>query len=450
MLTSSGCSAVRECKKPEVELPQTYKDTPPDSLTIADIDWWTYYGDPNLRSLIETALTNNRDLLAAVAKIEEMRNLYGASKAQMFPELSGFISGNQETNDYKNGTHLTDPEYSLKASISWEADLFGNLKWSRRQSKSQFLASVEDARAVRMSLIAEVASTYFRLVALDNELTIVKRTLTTRSEGMKLAKLRFEGGLTTETVFQQAKVEYATTASLVPNLEREIEVTKNALAVLIGETPGIDFKRTSLDVDLQLTDSLPLGIPSELLKRRPDLRASEMRLQAAMSNVGVAYTDRFPRLTFRVTGGWENDEVKNILESPFSYVIGTLTGPIFDFGKKKRKYKAAVAAYDQARLGYEQKVLEVFQETSDAVVTYRSVRRSAMLKAELCTAAWKYVDLALLQYQAGSLNYLDVLDAQRRYFDAQIGMSNAVRDEHLALVNLYKSLGGGWSADTDQ
>ncbi len=158
--------------------------------------------------------------------------------------------------------------------------------------------------------------------------------------------------------------------------------------------------------------------------------------------------DRFPRIVFNLTGGWENNDVSGFFRSPFSYVAGTLASPVFGFGRKQARYKAALAAYDEARLGYEQKVLTVFKEANDAVVSYRSVRRTAALKVNLRDAARKYVELAQLQYRGGSINYIDVLDAQRRYFDAQIGVSNAVRDEHLALVDLYKALGGGWAGIT--
>ena len=158
----------------------------------------------------------------------------------------------------------------------------------------------------------------------------------------------------------------------------------------------------------------------------------------------MAYADRFPRLVITLTGGVEDNSLATIFRSPFSYIAETLTAPIFGFGRKKAKYKAAVAAYDEARLNYEQKVLEVFREVDDAVVSFRSARMAAARKLTLRDAASKYVDLARLQYRAGSINYLDLLDAQRRYLDAQIGLSNAIRDEHLALVQLYKALGGGW------
>ena len=279
---------------------------------------------------------------------------------------------------------------------------------------------------------------------LDNELEIVRRTLETRRDGEKMAKLRFEGGLTSELVYQQAKVEYATTATLVPALEKRIEITENSLSLLMGAYPGEKITRQKIDRYIQAPDSVPVGLPSQLLMRRPDVRKSEYQLKSAMSSVGVAYADQFPRLTISLQGGWENDDLKALFRSPFSYVVGNIVGTALDFGRKRAQYKASIAAYEQSRLAYEKKVLEVFTEVNNAVVTYRKMRETTVLKTESRNAALKYIELANLQYRAGSINYIDVLDAQRRFLDAQIGLSNAVRDEHIALVNLYKALGGGW------
>lgn len=442
-VASVSCSAVKQCQSPELNLPEQIAGRA-DSLTVADLAWWEFYGDTTLCRIIERTLADNRNIRSAAARVEQMRQMYRISKAERLPELSASVLGNNETNDYYESAPLRDPQFDLKATVSWEADLWGNLRWGKRKGEAEYVASIEDERAMRMTLVAETASAYFRLVALDNELAIVRRTLETRREGVAQAKLRFEGGLTSETVYQQAQVEYAATAALIPDLERRIEITENAIALLMGGYPDWEIIRGAMNVSAIRPEDLPVGIPSVLLQRRPDLRASEARLRAAMAGVGIAYADRFPRLVFRLTGGLENDDIKGLLRSPFSYVVGSLSAPIFGFGRKKAAYKAAVAAYEQARLAYEQKVLEAFKETDDAIVTYRSVRETARLKSDLCDAAREYVNLASLQYRAGSINYIDVLDAQRRYFDAQTGLSNAVRDEHLALVQLYKALGGGW------
>lgn len=447
----SSCSGVKNLTKANVNAPSKYIESAgTDSSSIADMKWWEYYADSTLSDIIRHTLKNNRDFLKAASRVEELRRLYDMEKVNLLPSITGVVGGDYETNKYQGDHIKKDPETDLKVSLNWEVNLWGALKWSRRQSASQYQASVEDLRAMQMTLIAEVAAAYFRLLALDNELAIVKQTLITRSEALNQAKLRFEGGLTSETVYQQAKVEYSSTASLVPNLEKQITVAQNALTLLMGEYPMENLKRGKLFLNVKLPESLPIGIPSQLLERRPDLRASENRLAAAMANVGVNYANRFPSLKINLAAGFENDGLTKFFESPFTYVLGNISGTIFDFGRKKRKYQASIAAYDQARYDYEQSVLKAFTEVSNAVTTYQKVHQNTSLKIDLRDATAKYVQLAQLQYRAGSLNYIDVLDAQRRYFDAQIGVSNALRDEYLSLINLYKSLGGGWELSINQ
>lgn len=242
-------------------------------------------------------------------------------------------------------------------------------------------------------------------------------------------------------------MEYASAAALVPNLERQVTVARNAITLLMGEYPREILERGQLALNITLPEKLPAGIPSTLLERRPDLRAAERRLAAAMADVGVNYANRFPNLRLAFTPGFENDALADFFKSPFTYSIGTITGSVFDFGRKKRKYQAAIAVYDQARYDYEKAVITAFTEVNSALETYRRVKENGKLKVELRDATVKYVQLAHLQYRAGTLNYIDVLDAQRRYFDAQIGVSNALRDEYLALINLYKVLGGGWTTE---
>lgn len=445
LFTLGGCSAVSKCKAPQLKLPETILPGANDTLTMADMEWWSFYGDSLLCNIIRRTLDNNKDILAAAARVEQMRELYRIDKANQLPSLDAVAAVDNETNHYSGEAFKRDSEFDLKATLSWEADLWGNLRWAKRKGEAQWRASVETERAMRMTLIAEVASAYFRLVALDNELAIVRRTLATRQEGVAKAKLRFEGGLTSELVYQQALVEYASTATLVPDLENRVLMTEGAIALLMGAYPGEHIRREAFDFKPVSAEALPIGVSSQLLLRRPDLRAAEQQLRAAMSGVGMAYADRFPRLTFTLQGGLENDELDGFFKSPFSYMLGKITSPLFDFGRKQAKYRASIAAYDEARLNYEQKVLVVFKETRDAVSTYQHVRETTVLKAQSWNAAKKYIELADLQYRSGSINYIDVLDAQRRYFDAQIGLSNAVRDENIALVNLYKSLGGGWN-----
>ena len=442
-----SCSAVRHCKAPEVDFPAAIAGgAAADSLAIADMEWWRFYGDSTLCNIIRHTLANNKDMLAAAARVERMRQLYRIGKAGRLPSVSGTVYADHETNDYAGEEPSRDPELGAKATVSWELDLWGNLRWAKRKGGAEYLASVEDRRAMQMTLVAEVAAAYFRLMALDNELSIVRRTLITRSEGAYQAQLRFEGGLTSETVFQQAKVEYASTAALIPDLERKIEVMENSISLLMGENPDWRVVRSKMNTEAEFAGSLPVGLPSELLLRRPDVRASEQQLRAAMAAAGMALRRPLPAHRVQPDGRLGKRRCERVF--PLAVLVCRGYARLADLRVRpmtRARYKAALAAYDEARLGYEQKVLTVFKEANDAVVSYRSVRRTAALKVNLRDAARRCVGLAQLQYRGGSINYIDVLDAQRRYFDAQIGVSNAVRDEHLALVDLYKALGGGWA-----
>ena len=349
--------------------------------------------DTTLCSLIGRTLDRNRNMQSAEARIRQLEELYRVSKAARLPSLSGLVLADNETNDYYGEAHKSDAEFSVKATLSWEADLWGSLRWAKRKGAAEYLASVEAARAVQMTLIAEVATAYFELTALDHELGVVRRTVETREESVRQAKLRFEGGLTSETAYQQAKVELASAAALIPDLELRIAQKENQISVLAGNYPS-RVARSKMNMNVRMPDSLPVGLPSTLLQRRPDVRQSEQQLRAAMAAAGMAYADRFPRLTISLTGGLENDALKGLINSPFSYAVGSLTAPLFAFGSKRAKYRASLAAYDQARLAYEQKVLEVFREVNDAVVAYRNMRKTAELKFNLKEAARQYVVLA--------------------------------------------------------
>lgn len=295
-----------------------------------------------------------------------------------------------------------------------------------------------------MTLVAEVARCYFELVSLDEELAVVKATVKTREEGVAKAELRFQSGLTNEIPYQQAIVELATASSLVPDLERQIAVKESELAFLTGSYPRTMERRKSSLLQLGYRDEIPVGVPSQLLERRPDVREAEMNLKAAEAAVGVASAERFPVFTINLTGGFENDAYAGLFQSPFYYALGSLTSPIFNFGRNRANFKASIEAYERSRAEYEKTVMSAFKDVYDARVSYNSAIENTNYKTDLLNASAKYYRLANLQYINGAISYLDVLDAQRRYFEAQISHLSAVRDEYLALVNLYKALGGGW------
>ncbi len=446
ILCSTACSGVRHLARPQADVPAVFTlYAESDSTCLAEMNWWEFYTDSTLCRFITRALENNRDLLTVASRIQQMQELYGINKADLLPRINGNVYANDETNDYSGSGISHDREIGVKVAVSWEMNLLGSLIWVKEKGKADYMASAEDFNGMRVALIARTAEAYYRLMALENELAIITRTVESRKESLRMAKIRFQGGLTSETVYQQAMVEYSSAASLVPNLKRQITTARNAMTLLMGEFPQDSLSTGKKNMPPIQLEKLPVGVPSQLLQRRPDIRAAEQRLAAARANVGYTYAERFPSLQLGFTPGFENNELKQFLKSPFTFLVGSVTGPVFDFGRRKRKYKAAVAEYEQERLQYEKTVIQAFTEVNTAIKAYMEAQQSSRLKINLCLAAAKYNQLAQLQYKAGTLNYIDVLDAQRRFFDAQIDESNAVRDEYLALIDLYKVLGGGWS-----
>ncbi len=445
VFSMTGCSLRKHCVDPQVTLPEQIIDTiASDSMSLADLHWSEIFADTLLQSLVQQTLTYNKDLLAAAARMQELEKLHRVAKADFFPSLNAEAHIDYETTRHTNSTPANDLEVAAVGTLSWEVDFFGRVRWANREALAKYLASVEGQRALQMTLVAEVVTAYVELMALDNELRIITRTVETRKEDRDKAKLRFEGGLTSEIPYQQAEVEYASTAALIPDLQRKIESKENHIALLTGQMP-MAIERSDIRTYQKNQVELAVGFPSDLLKRRPDMRAEEQNLKAAMARAGIAWADRFPRFTINLQGGLENDAFRGFLAAPWTYMIGELTSPIFSFGKRKARYNAAVKAYDAQRYQYEKKVLQCFQEVNNAVVGYSSASEKVVLMQNLHDAALKYVELANFQHINGHISYMDVLDAQRSYLNAEIDLSNAIRDEYIAMITLYKSLGGGWT-----
>jgi multidrug efflux system outer membrane protein len=406
--------------------------------------WWDIYADTNLRNLITYTLENNKDMKVAVAKVKELAARKKISRSDFFPQISANVYGQDEKLNYQGDfSKPHDVEYGVKANISWELDLWGNLRWANEASIAEYLSSVEGQRALMMSLVAEVAEIYFELIALDNELLIVKQTLMAREEGVRLAKIRFEGGLTSETSYQQAKLEYAKKATLVPDLEKKIAMKENEILALSGSFPR-RVMRTETQNNLVLPDTIPVGLPSQLLERRPDVRKAEQKLIAANARVGVSYTNMFPKIALTSNLGFETDKFATLLSSPMFFISSNLLTPVFSFGKNKAKYKAQLAVYEQECYNYEKVVLSAFYDVMNALVEFDKMKEIYETRLLLEQSAKVTMDLAQLQYINGVIGYLDVLDAQRNYFDAQISLSNAYRDKQITMVKLYKALGGGY------
>lgn len=443
VLLLGSCQLGKHYTRPKLDLPDTLDSMSVDTASLGDYPWEQLYTDTTLQGLIRKTLMYNKDMLIAAARVKELAAMKRIDYANMFPSIGLKVYAERERENYGGKNLKQDDEFDLKAGATWELDLWGNLRWARDKSLAEFMGSIENQRALRMSLVAQVAQAYFEFVALDNELSIVQQTVDARRESLHLARVRYEGGLTSETAFRQAQVELARTATLVPDLERKIALKENDIAFLTGEYPH-HIKRSVLPEDVMFSASLPVGLPSALLERRPDVRQAEQALIAANAAVGVAYTNLFPRLALTVSYGAESDLLSELLKSPHQLFAANLLQSIFAMGKNRAMLKAKKAAYEQATYAYEKTVLNAFKDAYNAIAEFNKVKEIYETRLRLEQASKSTLDLAQLQYLNGVIGYMDLLDAQRGYLDAQIGLSNAVRDKQISMVNLYKALGGGW------
>jgi len=443
-VANSSCKVGKKYTRPDLNLPDKLEEMSIDSTTIDDMAWWELYTDTILQNLINKALENNKDVLIASARLKQYMAAKRIASADLFPHLGADFHAEREMENFGGNNEEISPEMELKGTLSWEIDLWGNIRWGREAAIADYLATKEGQRALQMSIIAEVAETYFILIAQYDELEIIQQTLAARKEGVRIADLRFRGGLTSETSVQQAEVELAKTMTLVPVLERKIRLTQNSLALLLGTYQNKIDNWKSLN-EQELPEELPAGLPAELLERRPDIRQAEQELIAANAQVGVATTNRFPRLSLTSSFGRENDDLGELLKSPYWFVAGDILAPIFQGGKLKAQQKVSEALLEQQIYSYQQTVLVAFQETNAAIMTIRKAKEVYDAQSNLESASRSYQKLAELQYLNGVINYLDLLDAQRSLLDAEISLNNAKRDELISMVYLYKALGGGWS-----
>ena len=439
----SGCQLGKHYTRPKLELPETLDSLSVDSSSIGDYPWEQLYTDTTLQGLIRKTLTYNKDMLIAAARIKELAAMKRIDFANLFPQVGAKVYAEKEGENYGGDNYKQSNEFDLKGIATWELDLWGKLRWAKDKSIADFVGSIENQSALKMSLIAQVAQSYFELVALDNELAIVKKTVNARQESLHLVRLRYEGGLIPEIPFRQAQVELARTATLVPDLERKITLKENEISFLTGEYPH-RIKRSVLPEEVMLPGSLPVGLPSTLLERRPDVRKAEQDLIAANATVGIAFTSLFPSISLTASFGGESAELHDLLKSPHHLLSANLLQPIFAMGKNRAMLKAKKAAYEQATYAYEKTVLNAFKDAYNAISEFSKTKEIYETRLRLEQSSKIALDLAQLQYLNGYIGYIDLLDAQRGYLDAQIALNNAIRDKQLTVVNLYKALGGGW------
>jgi multidrug efflux system outer membrane protein len=406
--------------------------------------------------LIRTALSGNKDLLIAVERIEEARALYGFTRADLYPRADLAASAGAQgisrngIPELPSGTDRSDTLYSVSGRVFWELDFFGRIRSATEAQLAQLYATEQSRRAVVLALVADVARAYVELRELDRRVEIAKRTLESRVAYVDLARERFEGGVTSELDLRQAEAEMQRTASAVHDFEGQLHQKENELSALLGRNPGAIPRGRTLE-ELAIPPAVPPGLPSALLERRPDVREAEEQLASAHARIGEAKALLYPSISLTGAYGWESTELGDLLESPSQSwsISANLLQPIFNAGQNQRRVEVAESQQRQALYAYERSVLIAFREVEDALVGLRQTGLRRGTEGERTTAERKVLDLAEARYRGGVAAYLEVLDAQRSLFDAELDETAARRDELLELIQLYKALGGGWPQEAE-
>jgi len=457
-LAGASCALGPNYQRPTVPAPPTWREIPAaEAESLANTAWWDLFDDPQLQELVRIALVENKDLKIAVERIEEARARYGFTKADIWPRLdasatAGRLRFNGGSLVHTPGADQSAPSdgtetaiYSLSADVSWEIDFFGRIRRATEAQKALFLGTQEARRSAVLTLVAEVARVYFELRDADLQLEIARRTIESRREYVQFAKDRFEGGITPELDFRQAEAELKRVETIIFDLERTIATKENELSVLLGRNPGPVVRGRAVS-EQKLPAAVPAGLPSQLLERRPDIREAEQTLAAGTANIGEAKAMLFPRIALTGSFGFASTEFDTLFDGPSKAwnIIGNLLQPVFNAGKNKRRVEITESRQRQMLYAYESTILQAFRETEDALVTYRKVGEQRQAQADRVKAERKVLELCELRYKGGVSAYLEVLDAQRSLFSAELDETQTIGAHLVSLVRLYKALGGGW------
>lgn len=446
----SGCKVGPNYKRPPVTIPGGYRGLPPETTettaSLGDEKWWAVFQDEQLQKLIRQALTDNYDVRIAAARVLEAQAALGITRADQFPTITGNGSG---SNERYPKTTITPPFETSPAEVNlslfWELDFWGKFRRATEAARATLLATEWGRRAVITSLVSNVATAYFQLLELDLEMDISKRTLDARKESVRLVGIREKGGTTSLLELRQSEELMYTAAATIPDLERRIEQQENLISILLGQNPAPVTRGKPL-IATAISPTVPAGLPSSLLERRPDIQAAEQQLIAANAHIGVAKAAYFPQITLTAVGGYQSPSLTNLFTGPAGLwsFIGQLTQPIFEGGRIRSGVRLTEAQQQEAVLSYQQSIQQAFREVSDSLVAYRKNQEFRQQQALLTAAALDATRLANVRYTGGVASYLEVLDTDTLSFNAEINLAQAQLNERLALVQLYDALGGGW------
>lgn len=450
-LLSSGCLVGPNYARPKLETPETFRGAAaaeaPAAESIADRRWSEIFQDDALNALIVRALAQGYDVQAAAARVLEAQARLGVTRADQYPSVTADAAVlGQRTARALGFTSRNVGAFALQGTADWQLDFWGRYRRATEAARAQLLATEWGRRAVVTTVISEVAAGYFRLRMLDLSLDVSRRTLESREESLRLTQVREQGGVTSLVDVRQAEQLVFEAKSEIVTLEREIEQQENLLSVLAGDNPGAIARGRAL-VDQPQPPSVPAGLPSALLERRPDVQAAEQQLIAANAQIGVARAAYFPSIGLTGSGGFESTALTALFAGGNAIwsAAASLTQPIFTAARTRSQVAVTEAQRDQAVLEYQQTVRQAFRDVSDALVGYRKLREYREQQTLLLASADDARRLADVRYRGGAASYLEVLDADTRRFNAELGLADAQFQELSGLVSIYRALGGGWT-----
>jgi len=416
-----------------------------DTDSIINLKWWELFNDPVLDTLIVTALRNNKNTLIAASRVEQARSYVSFSKADMGPKIG--INAGAARGDFVSGSaHLNSPStgFSTSAFANWEIDFWGKYRRANEAAQAELLASLYGKRAIEIALISEVADNYFQLIDYKARLKISESTLALRDSTLQIIQARFDKGYTHIIDVNQAQIQMATAQVTVPQFKRAIAFTEHNLSILLGKTPdSIPTLKTLREY--KLPDSIPTGIPSELLQRRPDILQSQEYYRARNATIGIAQAMRFPSISLTGLVGLGSNDLSNLVSNGLGWSVGgNLGAPLFEWGKNKKRVEIEREKARESLLIYENTVLNALMEVENSLIELSTLNEELAANEFMVNAAMNASYLSRERYYQGVTSYLEVIENQRVEFDARLAYSENYQRLLTSYVGLYKSLGGGW------
>jgi multidrug efflux system outer membrane protein len=449
----AGCAVGPDYQRPPVDAPQTFRFQGNEAGAIADTAWWQQFRDPVLDELIAVALRENKDVQIAASRIDLFLGQYASTRSLMLPQVGANLGGTRGRPAADTAGLGAEPvleQYEATLSVNWELDLFGKRRRETEAARAQVLASEEGRHATVLTLVSSVASSYIVLRELERQLQIARDTTESRKRSFLLFKDRFEGGTVSALELAQTQSLYEASLVDIPRLEGLVGQQENALSVLLGRNPGPI--RASMPLQALVPPPVPAGLPSELIERRPDLRQAEQQLVAANALIGAAKAQYFPTISLTGLFGYISKDFSDLFSGPtkvWSYGLAA-SAPIFTGGGIAGQVRQAESQQDEALLTYRKAIQVAFQEVSDALLANAKSREQlAFLDREVRTLR-NYLELARLRYDEGYTSYIEVLDAERSLFEAEVAQARTQSQVYTSVVNLYKAMGGGWVREAEQ